>query len=784
MVETVQRSFTGGEISPSLRSRADLGKYTTGLALCKNMFVRAQGGVYSRPGLRFIGEVGDSSGSVRLIPFSFNTEQNYVLVFQNLTMRVIKDGAFVPAFELVTPYTEDQLSRLKYTQDADTMTITHQSHAPANLTRLADDNWSLDDINYESSVPHPVILTNSSTILDTVSSVMIVDDETVRFTIADASELHEGFDVEFQIDWSGLPDTIQGVISGNAYKITSTTSTTFDIGLYNVGLTDNSTYGLIASLVGETVGTGTGDSVRDYFYVVTSVNKNGVESLQSPSMSTYQIQPLSSDFGVKMFIIATGTGVERQDVDFFRIYKDSNNSGKYGWVSDSKSLAGGATFTDFNIAPDYSDSPPIERTVFNDSDNYPAVVNYYQQRQVFANTYSQPQTIYTTRTGYYNSLQISDPLRDDDALTFTIASNRVNEIRHLVSLDALIPLTSGGEWMITEGQDQVLTPSTLGARIKSYNGASWVEPAIIDDTAVYVQEKGNRIRDLKYAVADNTYQGNDLSIMAEHLFEDKQIVEMSYADEPYGILWCVRDDGVLLGMTYNREQNVWGWHQHDTDGLFESITTIGEDDRDAVYVCVNRTIEGVTKRYIERLEKRITNDVNDCFYVDSGLSYDGAPTKTFSGLNHLEGQSVVVLADGVVINGLTVESGSITLDDEYSVVHVGLPYTPRMEMLQIDIPSMQQSLKGKTVNISTLYIEIEKSRGLWAGVQGEEMREVTPREVIYDYSAPPLNTWVEPLSIQPRWSDGREVGSSNIAIEQRDPLPMSILSVTAEVDIG
>ena len=166
MPRMIQRSFTSGELAPSVRTRADLGKYATGLALCENMLIKSQGGSYSRPGFRFVGELDDSSKRARLIPFSFNTEQTYVLVFEHLKMFVIKDGGYVLAgggpalFELVTPYTEAQLSRLAFTQSADTMTIVHPDHDPANLGRLADDNWTLTDIDYTSTVTIPTGLTS------------------------------------------------------------------------------------------------------------------------------------------------------------------------------------------------------------------------------------------------------------------------------------------------------------------------------------------------------------------------------------------------------------------------------------------------------------------------------------------------------------------------------------------------------------------------------------------------------------------------------------------------
>lgn len=846
MPTTIQRSFTSGEIAPALRSRADLIKYATGLALCENFLIRAQGGAYSRPGYRFVGELDDMLKRGRLIPFSFNVEQTYILVFEDLKMRVIKDGAYVlkpvatitgitqanPAvvttsaphtfangektaitgvvgmtevngttptianvtastfelqgvdstsfgayvsggsaqsngiFELVTPYTEAQLSRLIFTQSADVMTITHPSHDPRNLSRTADDAWSLDVINYASTVTAPGTLT-----LTAVGDVL-----------------------------------------------------------------------------------GGGDFDKTYTYVVTTIDANGIESLPSPSNSITQ-KSLSVTFGVKI------DWTDVAGADKYRIYKDpSNGTGVFGFIGESKN----SVFEDFNIAPLTSDAPPEDRQPFAGVDNKPATVTFYQQRQVFANTNNEPQTIFTTQTNNFNSLRTSSPARDDDAVTLTIAAREVNEIRHLVSLNTLLALTSGGEWLVSEGQDQVLTPSTVGVRAQSFNGVSFVPPVIVNSTALYIQEKGAKVRDLGYEFTSDKYTGTDLSLMSEHLFDGFEIEEMTYASEPYSIVWMVRNDGTLLGLTFQREHQVVGWHQHMTDGTFESVASISEDDRDAVYVIVKRTINGVTKRYVERLEKREEKDARDAFYVDSGLTLDTPSTisgatrakpvvitdvahgysnadlvdisdvvgmieindrqfkianttantyeltdqfddttidgtgftdyvsggesrkavTAISGLTHLEGEAVAVLANGNEVEDLTVTSGAITLPRAASRVHVGLAYTPALETLDIDIASGTDSLKGNSVTVSKVIMEVFKSRGGFIGPKKDDdtsgtLFEIKPRFDSDGYDSIALRTFKEEILIEPQWSKG-----GGIRIEQRSPLPLAILSIIPRVDAG
>lgn len=691
MPEAIQRSFTSGEISPSLQSRADTVKYATGLNLCENFFIRAQGGAYSRPGLRFVGPLDDETKKGRLIEFSFNTEQTYMLVFEHLKMRVIKDGGFVldssgNIFELVTPYTEDELPLLGFTQSADVMTLVHRNHDPQNLSRLADDNWTITTIDYGSTVTAPVI--------------------------------------------SGIA----------------------------------------------AIGTGAGTYSKTYQYVVTTVNADGVESIVSN-----QVELTTPSLSTTAAIRLTWGAVA--DASYYRVYKDpSVNSGIFGWIGDSKTT----TFDDFNKAPTTSDAPPEDRQPFAGTGNKPSVVNYYQQRQIFANTENEPQVVFTTQTGDYDSLRTSNPSGDDDAITFTIAASQVNEVRHIVSLNALILLTSGAEWEVTEGSENVLTPATTGIKPQSYNGASIVPPIIANSTVLFIQEKGAKVRDLSYEFVSDNYTGNDLSLMSEHLFTDYELTAMSYAAEPYGIVWCVRDDGVLLGLTYQREHQVWGWHHHTTQGLFEDVATITEEKRDATYVIVKRNINGVDRRYVERLEKREQTTVEDCFYVDSGLSYDGVEVTSVSGLDHLEGETVSILADGNVVEDMVVTSGSITLPRAASKIHIGLPYVPVIETLDIDIPSAQDTLKSKSVSVSKVYIEVEKSRGGWVGPRVDvesgytsTMFEIKPRFDNDGYGSIALKTYKEEIVIDPMWSKG-----GGIRVEQRSPLPLSILSIIPDIAVG
>lgn len=694
--QLTQRVFIGGELAPSLRSRADLEKYLSGLALCSNFLPVPQGGVYSRPGLRFIGELADSTRKGRLIPFEFNTQQTYILVMEHLRGRVIMNGGYVldsldDIYEFETPYWDTQLYRLSYVQDADVMTIAHPAFNPRTISRTAHDDWTVSTISYSSSVSAPT------------------------------------------------------------------------------------------GLSAVTTGTGHAAENKTFSYKVSAVDAEGQESLPSAEDSI-TIGDLTSTGGVRLTWSAV-TGA-----DFYRVYKDQNDSGLFGWIGDSKGLS----FKDFNIYPISSDAPLSEFLPFNNVDHRPAAVGYYQQRQVFANSNIQPQRVFLTQSGIYNSFRSSLPPRDDDAIFFTIKDRQVNEIRHIVSENSLLLLTSGGEWRVTEGQDEVLTPSTLGVKRISSWGTSWVRPVVTGDSVIFVQEKGRKLRDLGLNVNSGSYQGSDLSIMAEHLLQDHEIVDMSYSLEPWGVLWCIRDDGVLLALTYQREHGIWAWSQHHTDGQFESVATIREGNRDATYFIVKREIpdgEGgfKTVRYVERLEVRDTTSAEDVFCVDSGLTYEGPPITTITGLDHLEGMLVTIVADGVVYPAefpYRVTDGEVSIPYPASKITVGLPYTCAIETMDLDLAEARQSFKARDLSINKVSMEIHQSRGGWVSGKRDdgtfsEAMEIKPRYTSDEYDAIALKSYKQDVIIQPEWTQ-----NGSFRVEQRAAMPLAILSVTVDVDIS
>jgi hypothetical protein len=285
---------------------------------------------------------------------------------------------------------------------------------------------------------------------------------------------------------------------------------------------------------------------------------------------------------------------------------------------------------------------------------------------------------------------------------------------------------------------------------------------------------------MSYYWQGQSYQTNDISIMAPHLFDYFSVVDMAFTRAPYPILWCVNDQGALLGMTYVPEQQISAWHRHDTDGLFESCCAISEEGEDKLYVVVKRTIGGATKRYVERVHTRKMATQADAFFVDCGATYVGAtPTSTVSGLTWLEGKTVSLLGDGAVMPQKVVTGGAVALDAACTTVQVGLPITADLQTLPLAVDGTSDFAQGRQKNVNKVYLRVYHSSGIFAGPNASALRAYKQRTT-EPYGSPP--NWVSDeveIVLDNQWAS-----SGQVFIRQSDPLPLTVVSATLEVSVG
>jgi hypothetical protein len=952
------RSFAGGEITPELLGRLDLGKFQTGLARCRNFVTLPHGPASRRRGFRYIAEAATSTKATRLIPFAYSAEQTAVLEFGHLTVRFFVNGEVVleaskactatgstvscashgyatgddvfiggrfvrvtvtgsgtytaadrwgnavtltgatscaRVYTLETPYVAADLFGIHYAQDSDVLTLVHPSYQARELRRLGAASWSLDVISFAPSATVPT----------------------------------------------------------------------------GVGVTP-------------TIGTAGNESPQNY--CVTAIGADGItESLPSLVVSTSNNLSVAGNYNTLAWSAVSGaTG--------YNVYK--SRGGAFGYIGQTTSLS----IVDDNVLPDTAKTPPQNVYTLNaDPDTYPSAVTYHEQRRWFAGSNAGPQNVWATRNGTQSNLTSSVPSQDDDGMQFRIQARQQNAIRHLVPLSDLIALTVGGEFRLFADNAPAITPSTLSIKPQGASGASNVQPALTSGSILYVQSQGSRVREMAYNWQNNAYASIDISIMAPHLFDGRTVVDMAYVRAPMPSLWCVRSDGTLLGMTYVPEQQVYGWHRHDTPGRFESVCVVSEGLEDALYAVVQRTINDRPVRYIERLEsayyveavadtepapvyfdalmandtlvtvpahaagdmiivirrggfsgdgppallpgftniitgtatfpysaraqyitdtdntvtsvsnsagvtcqfliisgggsvgaaghlnsessaspiafpdlaltvddgsssvvgvvlmnqqRTIANpagmdlmlqnytptnfgggefsswimegatefagvettfsgggaywhtiafeilppgssgggggeeesstdlDRND-FYVDSGLTYRGEAADEITGLHHLEGETVQILADGAVHPTRTVTGGAITLQGEYSLVHIGLGYESDLITLPVTLEAAASG-QGLQKNVNGVRIKAATSSAIKAGPSFAKLTRNDDRNVSDPYDSPPsLRTTEFRFAIGPSWNpDGQ------VCIRQDLPLPATILSMAIDVAAG
>ena len=417
---------------------------------------------------------------------------------------------------------------------------------------------------------------------------------------------------------------------------------------------------------------------------------------------------------------------------------------------------------------------------FSDTTGHPSCVTFFEQRLVFAATLSQPQTIFFSKSGDYENMNENrgGTVADDDAIIYTIASNQVNAIRFMTATRTLIIGTAGGEFAVSGGSvDNAITPTNILIKKQSNNGAANVDALAVGNATLFLQRAKRKLRELAYNFDVDGYVAPDLTILAEHISEGG-FKQLSYQQEPNQIIWCVRNDGQLVGLTYQREQQVVAWHRHIFGGnaVCESVATIPTDDSEyQTWVINKRTINGSTKRYVEFLHDYDFDETDDTSFnfLDSQLSYDGSAVTTIGGLSHLEGEEVSILADGATHPNKTVSSGQITLDRSASKVKVGLPYTSLLQTMRIDAGAQNGTSQSKTKRIYEITARLYESIGIEVGPDLDNMERI-PFRSSADAMDSGITVFTGDKEIEFR---GNYETDGFIFVRQTQPLPLTILSL-------
>ena len=570
-----KQTFSGGEISPEMFGRIGDNKFQQGAAKIRNFIVKPQGPAQNRPGFAFVKEVKDSSKQTRLLSFTFSTVQTMIIEFGDQYFRFHTQGQTLQyspgtAWNSATAYTVGDIALqggVNYY-----CTVAHTNQAPPNASY-----WYAMPADYTYEVPSPYL---EAELFD-VHYVQSADVMTLVHPNHPPKELRRLSATKWElktIDFGSPLPAPTGVSVARYIPSSSSTNS---------------------------------DTYQDHTYVVTAIGTNLVEE-SNQSASATQTNNIFVTGAKNTITWNAVTGATR-----YRVYKEQG--GIFGFLGETTTT----TMIDDNIATDFSRTPPIHENDFVGAGNYPGAVSYFEQRRVFAGTNNAPQDIWMTKSGTESNMSFGLPIQDDDRIEFRVAAREANTIRHIVPLTQLLLLTGSAEWRVTSINSDAITPSSISVKPQSYIGSNNTQPVIVNNSLVYAAARGGHVRELGYNWQANGFITGDLSLRAPHLFDNLTTRDMALSKAPIPIVWMVSSNGKLLGLTYVPEQQLGAWHQHDTDGLFESVACVSEGNDDVTYCVIQRTIGGSTKRYIERMGTRLFATQRDSFFVDAGATYDG-----------------------------------------------------------------------------------------------------------------------------------------------------------------
>ena len=789
-VSTILTNFRAGELSPKLSGRIDLQKYAEGCDTLDNMVVYPSGGITRRPGSYYAGSSKDG-GKVRLINFEFSDEQAYVLEFGANYIRFFKDGGILteattsitaitkanPAVvtaashglnngdrvfigsvggmtevnnreftvankttntfelsginssafttytsggtvgkivEVTTTYSVTEIFEINYAQSADVLYLAHKDHEPAKLTRTTATSFTLADIDF---VDGPYLDENIT------STTLYASADTGSVTITASAALFTSADV------------------GRLIRFREVLEVTYDEWAASTSYSKD-------------------DFVRYNGHVYKKTDNGTETSGNTPPVHT--------------------SGTESYgDIDWEYRHDDTGHVKITAFTSSTEVTAtvkeddGGVSVLPHNTVGSSNATTRWSLGAFGGDQKFPRAVAFYEERLYFAGTVGQPQTIFGSVSADFENH--TPGTNDDDAVNITIASDQVNVIKHLLPARFLQILTSSAEFTLSGGTGTTpVTPTNVNVLRETTFGSSTIRPLRAGNSTILIQKGTEKVKEITFDLDTDGLLGIDLTVLADHITSGG-LVDMIWQQEPELVLWFVSTSGNLIGLTYDRANGTVGWHEHPLGGTatVESITAIPSGAEDQVYLSVKRTINSATVRHIVFLKTLSFDTIADAFFVDSGLTYSGSSTDTITGLNHLEGETVQILADGSTHADKTVSGGSITLDRNATKVHIGYNYTSLVKTLRMEGGADDGVSQGKIKRIHGVTVRFLDTVGAEMGPDANNLDRLPFRDSSMAMDeAVPLFTGDKEISFPSGYDNDAQV-----VVQQSQPLPMTITAI-------
>lgn len=522
---------------------------------------------------------------------------------------------------------------------------------------------------------------------------------------------------------------------------------------------------------------------NDWSYAVSVVDSDGNEGLATKSASINSDVDLLNQPITVSFNAPSGCK-EGYKFYIYRIYQ-----GEYClvWKIDYVVGTSNYSFKDTSYAANSSHTIKEKFTSFDDG-NYPSAIGFFKQRLVFANTPKGPNTIYGSCVGTFDDFTTTPSNNADEAFELELNSNTSDTITDLIQMDDLIVITQNKIWRVVG-----TSASDMAAYVESFSGSSGLPPHVTKKTILYVESSKNKVSNFVYSYELNGYVGQQLDILCRTFFDEYEITDISLRENPYAILFCVRDDGALLGLTYLREENIYAWHIHTTSGKFKNVCVTTKDKNDFVYVVVERdgfvSVECFSNPLTYSGDKEDTTSSTYAWYLDCAARLYSNENEEIvisdgktqiSGLDRFNGKKIYVLADGNVFEDIPVEDGVAEIYGEFSVYLLGLPYVGYL----LPIPIESKFNSGSTTvginrRINKASIRLNKTRGLLYGTSYEKLFEIKPYSQETFAEEIPLESGTFNLEVQDTYKQ-----EAKFIISQKYPLPALVQSVTLELYYG
>lgn len=748
MPQDTKFALNAGELSDELSGRPDLGKFQMGCSLLENATVLRVGGVTRRAGLMFGDLTHSQTGKSRIQGFGFSSEQGVVLEFSDREMSVFKNNVRI-AGPYVTPWTEDQIFSLQFSQRIDRIIVSHGEVELQSIFRNTDTDWIISPFPWQQRLFEDPDLDGAIVTL-TPSGV------TGDVSMTSSADV-------FSADWVGQRLSLTHTQSEQVFSgSTPSSSASGTPAIYPT------------VVIVEPV------SIKGVWSFETSGTWEGtykIERSYDDGTTFSEIRTLSSDDD-KNFIVT-----EEEEFDAGAIYRvtfSGPQGAEYVLTISAVNVSGEAlitTVTSSTVVQTTVEKALIsveptsqwQEEAFSPRNGYPKTSTFHQSRLVLGGSEARPQSVYTSRTR--RPFDFTQGTGADDGMNFEVDSDGYESVVWIVSHLSLVVGTTSGVWAISAPDGRSLTPenSVSNKQVKKA-GFEGIPAVHVDENILFLQRRGRKIHELTGgSVEYGGYSSVDLTQLSTQVTR-KGVTQMTSGEIPDSALYLVSGDELSV-LTYERPQNVIGWSRWKTDGKFESVATCpGDGENDDVYVVVNRNgVRSVEMLSPDMLRKEESGKTTELNFLDSSVvksSTDGFTT--MDGLDHLNGRIVTIFADGELHGETLVEGGQIELSKSFTRVVVGLKYATLIRPMPIDFGAL-----GSKSAIYDLILRIRNSLGGKVSQDGVRFSKIDfSQSRLENNESPDLHTGDFLATPHSTWKRG-----TSITLKQEDPLPMTLLAM-------